>query len=88
MPRCAFICPGFALLIGVSFKMTTPEYEPCPMHLEVLLPISDTSKGKCLCYLCAQLARKETYAKQKTGEWYDTRQIPIQFNQHARRSDP
>ena len=40
------------------------EYEPCPSHPTILLPVAKRRGEKHLCYLCAQAARQATYAAQ------------------------
>jgi hypothetical protein len=40
-------------------------YEPCPSHSMILLPVAQRRGERHLCYLCAQDARRVTYAAQK-----------------------
>lgn len=41
------------------------EYEPCPNHPGILLPVAKRRGEKHLCYLCAQAGRQVTYLRQK-----------------------
>lgn len=41
------------------------EFSPCPIHPEVMLPVAQREAERHFCYLCAQLQRRATYAKQR-----------------------
>ena len=42
------------------------EYAPCPHHPFIHLPVAKIRGEEHMCYLCTQLARKATYARQKS----------------------